>query len=805
MSSSAILAGKAFVALYADRTALTSDLAGAAADISGFTDTVRGAIQKVGLVSAATGTVMLASLVPALNAASDQAESLAAFEQVFRGANEEAERLASTLAQRVGRSTVGISAAMTPIGAMVTGMGLASDEAAKLSAAAAEAGLDISAFFNTSSEETFARLRSALSGSSEAVDQFGINLRKEALDKKLLEMGYAGSELEKTLARMAIIQESLGNSGAAGAAEREKESWANLSRALGDAMKDLKGAAGSAIMPVSNLLLGTLVRGTQAAAGWLREAPLVIQSFAGLGAAAIVGGAGVATFTSQTVWFLANATLAVGGVIKLAAALRASGVAAQNASVAMALYQGTAKVLGMATSKLGPVMSMIPGKSAIASVAWKVLGGAATVLTAKVALVAAAFAGVGVWFGAIHRRTGALQPLVDAFGKAWQKLSGVWSTEVMPVVSKLGALFGGLFGGQAEYWSGSIESLADVLGDVLVWAAEAAAAAITKVAEGVEWVIDAIGTLLGIDTSSREQKKAGGPAGAAQPGKDPDAGAKAEQAQKEKEDLQRWADGIKQEVRTPAEVLADTVKQLDAALKAGMIDPETYKRKKDAAEKEKADADQQEFDNSEAGKKAKELEDFAARLVDGTKTPLETFAETMRTIEEALQAGKITAEVARRGQEAAQKALDAETAKAEEAAKKASEEKNKELLDSTKTVADQRLSAARALGSDKGAKAELEALKRNFADFSKGGFKDEALATQLDYLKGVIDRSEDIDKEVKSQKGQAGQQTFSAQEALAGLGTKTIDQQLLAEQKLANEEARKAKDTLEKILKNLEG
>ena len=775
MAGRAIKAGEAFVEMYVETKHLKHGLKESEHSLRAWT-------QNVGKTVAAVGTGMLASLIPAINKAAKQATSLRAFDQVFRGANQHANQLAETISSRVNRSFASMATSMAPLGKMARGLGMTSEAAADFAQKATAAAGDISSFFNIPFDEALSRMRSGLLGSSEALGQFVPNLSAAAVEAELAAMGYgknakAAGELEKTLARLNVIQHALDASGATGDLERNAAQWSNVTKSIADSIKQLVVAIGNPVLPIAEKLAGALLTVTQRAAEFVANSPALVQAFAAVGATALVGGAGLAVFTSKLMFFIAQAAIAAVSAIHLASVLRESGAAAKAASLGFA-------ALNTVTSKLGPVIAMIPAKGLLLKAFLLVIGAPVWATVAAFAALTAAAVAVTTWIAAIHKKTGALTPLFEAFSAAGRRIATVWRDDVVPVFRKFSDLMAGLFQGQATTWGPVLEMLAEALGNGVVLAAEAAAEAISLIAHAIAMVIDGLNQLLGIEPRPRTQAK-------------PEEQA-AEEAPKHAVDpeLQQFANQVKQDTRTPEEIFQEQLKKLNAAREAGVLTSQDSERYLQKITQERDDALNAEFEQSAAGQQARAIEDFADQLIEATRTPEEQFREQMQKIAAAFQAGAITAEVATRAQTAAQDALRDSQERIAEEARKAAEEARDELLDSITKQSDQRLKVAKAAGNEQW---ELDALKQRHIQLRDAGFNDEAQNSLINYLGRIVDRSDDLDKEIAKQRDAAQTVTASVREAMFGLGTKSVDEELLEQQQEANRKADQARIILERI------
>lgn len=203
---------------------------------------------------AMAGNAIKNFLFDSVRVASEANESLSAFQQVFGEQANAAAKAAEDLAKRVGRSATDIKGQLTSQQAFFVGMGFAKDRARELSLQIQELAIDLASFRNLSDEDTINRFRSALSGSSEVLDQFGINIKISALEQEALSQGIKKSvnqmtEQEKVMLRIAIIAKSLGAQGAIGDAERTAGQFANQVRTLSADWKEFKATIGALILP----------------------------------------------------------------------------------------------------------------------------------------------------------------------------------------------------------------------------------------------------------------------------------------------------------------------------------------------------------------------------------------------------------------------------------------------------------------------------------------------------------------------------------------------------------------------------
>ena len=268
----AIRAGRTFVEAFLDDKALNRGLKNLQGKFSRFGS----ATARVGGVIAGLGAAGVAAFVPAVKAAIDARETTNKFGAVFRELTPEADAFAARLSESIGRSKVDIQDSMSSFQAFFKGLGMGDREALGLSKKMQELGLDFASFHNMSDPEAMQRFISALSGSSEVVDRYGINLKAAAINAELQRQGIdkttaTATEQEKVMARLAIIQRSMGQQNAIGDAFRTKNDPAGLIKQFNAAFSEFKVEVGNALLPLLTDVLMALVPIVRSFATWAKE------------------------------------------------------------------------------------------------------------------------------------------------------------------------------------------------------------------------------------------------------------------------------------------------------------------------------------------------------------------------------------------------------------------------------------------------------------------------------------------------------------------------------------------------------
>lgn len=281
MSATAIRAARAFVELTIEKQLLGRDLRIVRSMVSGALDD----IQRLGTRATLFGGGASAAFIPFVKAASDAQETLNKFNQVFGAQSRAANAFAAELSNNTGRSIDGLRDSLAAFNALFSGLGFDPTQAREMSQELTGLAVDFASFNNLSDSEALERFISAMSGSSEVVARFGINLKQAAVEQQLLAMGLAdsmaeASEADKTLARLAIITESLGAQGATGDAVRTADQFANALRSVSSQAARIGRAIGSALLPAIEQVLPVVRDAFSGFARFLEDNPRITQGLA---------------------------------------------------------------------------------------------------------------------------------------------------------------------------------------------------------------------------------------------------------------------------------------------------------------------------------------------------------------------------------------------------------------------------------------------------------------------------------------------------------------------------------------------
>ena len=203
------------------------------------------------------GIAIAAIGVYSIKAAADAEETANRFDQLFLRMKKQANKTAASIGKAFQRSDTTIKDAMSGFQGLASNMEISDSKALGFSKTLTELALDFASFNNISDAEAFQRFIAAMSGSSEVVEKYGIDLKQANLEQELISSGLAKSakaatETQKKMARLQIIYKSMGRQGAIGDAIRTSGSLTNQLKLLKENAKTVSETLGKTLLPVVN-------------------------------------------------------------------------------------------------------------------------------------------------------------------------------------------------------------------------------------------------------------------------------------------------------------------------------------------------------------------------------------------------------------------------------------------------------------------------------------------------------------------------------------------------------------------------
>jgi len=239
--------------------------------------------------AAAAGIAFAAFSAFAIKAAVDAAETQAKFETVFGTATKEMNSFVATLKKTVPATTKELQDMTSSLQDLLVPFGILPDEAVEMNKAFTVLAADIASFNNIPITQALDNLRSGIVGQSEPLQKFGIDVRQASIETKALELGLiqAGGEVTNAARAQAVLAIATEQSAfAIGDAARTMGSAANQAKFLQRNISELTQAAGEAMLPAFETVVGLLVDMTSTtedsagAFGFLAEAvAFPVQAF----------------------------------------------------------------------------------------------------------------------------------------------------------------------------------------------------------------------------------------------------------------------------------------------------------------------------------------------------------------------------------------------------------------------------------------------------------------------------------------------------------------------------------------------
>lgn len=244
------------------------------------TGRMNGAFKRVGKTVAAVLSV--AAIVSfgksCIELGSDLAEVQNVVDVTFENMSEDINNFSKNALRQFGLSETSAKQYSSTMGAMLKSMGLTSDAVLDMSKNLTGLSGDIASFYNLSTDEAFAKIRSGISGETEPLKQLGINLSVANLEAYAFSQGITKSYNAMTQAEQATLRYNYllsVTSDAQGDFARTSDSWANQTRILAESFNSVKASIGQGLInvftPVLRIINTFIAR--------LQVAAQVFQSF----------------------------------------------------------------------------------------------------------------------------------------------------------------------------------------------------------------------------------------------------------------------------------------------------------------------------------------------------------------------------------------------------------------------------------------------------------------------------------------------------------------------------------------------
>ncbi len=197
----------------------------------------------------------------AVNAASDLGEATSKVGVVFGDQATGIEDWAKTAATSMGLSEEAALSAAGTYGNLAVSLGLPQEEAANMSTSLVGLAADLGSFNNVPVDEALQALQSGLTGETEPLKKFGINLNAAAIEAEALALGISDGSKPLTAAQKAQASYSLilkNSATAQGDFARTSDGLANQNKIASAQFADMQATLGKALLPILTKLVGFL-------------------------------------------------------------------------------------------------------------------------------------------------------------------------------------------------------------------------------------------------------------------------------------------------------------------------------------------------------------------------------------------------------------------------------------------------------------------------------------------------------------------------------------------------------------------
>lgn len=193
--------------------------------------------------------------------AMDAVESENLFEVAMGAVADDARKWSEETSKALGLNSYNVRKNMATYNAMLTSMGLSTDESLKMSEGLTQLSYDMASFYNLKPEEAFEKLKSGISGEAEPLKALGIlvndtTIKTYAYANGIAKQGEALTESQKVQARYGAILEATKN--AQGDLARTLDSPTNKLRIMQEQATQIGIQFGQILIPILERLMAVI-------------------------------------------------------------------------------------------------------------------------------------------------------------------------------------------------------------------------------------------------------------------------------------------------------------------------------------------------------------------------------------------------------------------------------------------------------------------------------------------------------------------------------------------------------------------
>lgn len=219
-------------------------------------------MSSVGKTLSAAVTLPIVGIgTAATKMAMDAVESENLFEVAMGSMAGEARKWSEETSKALGLNAYNVRKNVSTYNAMLTSMGLTSNESLKMSQGLTQLSYDMASFYNLQPEEAFEKLKAGISGEAEPLKALGIlvndaTIKNYAYVNGIAKQGEALTEAQKVQARYGVILE--GTKNAQGDLERTMDSPTNKIRVMKEQVQQLAIQFGQILIPILEKVISVI-------------------------------------------------------------------------------------------------------------------------------------------------------------------------------------------------------------------------------------------------------------------------------------------------------------------------------------------------------------------------------------------------------------------------------------------------------------------------------------------------------------------------------------------------------------------
>jgi hypothetical protein len=455
-------------------------------------------VQTMAVPAAVAGAAVLAFGKSAIDAASAAQQAMGGVDAVFGSSADQVNSWAADSANAVGLSTAAYDQLAAGVGGALTGMGVATDDAAQSTHDLMLRSADLASVFGGTTAQAADAMTSAFRGEYDSLQRLIPGMSAAAVEAQQTAdaqngLTFASEDAARAHAITAVIMDK--SAAAAGNFAKESDTAEGAAQRSAAASENAAAAIGAGLLPAYTALQGVLA----SVGGWMQDNATLVTVLAGvlggLAAAVLIVNAGMAVASAATAAWTAVQAVASGITTGFTAVMGAlNAVMAANPVLLVvlavaALVAGIILLWNNCEAFRTFVLAMWQAIASAATAAWSAISSAASAAWNAISSL------VGSVIGAISSAVSAAGNLIvgiwntirNAASSVWSAIGSLVSSVVSGVASAVGGIVGGIIGA----WN-AIRSAAESAWNAISSVVSAVTSTISSTVAGIVGGIQAV-------------------------------------------------------------------------------------------------------------------------------------------------------------------------------------------------------------------------------------------------------------------------------------------------------------------------